>query len=436
MKSVTDLLLAIGVSAACSQAAAQSLLIPDITRQVIMEFDAITGALIDPVAIDLAALTGGLAQNPIEAFEAPNGEIWVSDQTADAIFRISPDGSTYLGTVSAPLDQCRGMAPAGQGALVANSGTGNGAQGDSLVEIDGTGGFVSSTAISDPFDIEPYTHNGVPGYLVSDLFRDDLIFVEGADYSNQTIFHDSNGIAGLDAPRQVHVSRTGRVFAAGTSTPVGVFEFNSAGAQIDFIDVGAIGGLSSVRGVYLLGNGNLLMTAASGVHIYDTVTQTISTELSGVTGFLISIYNGVLCSCANYCAANPNSTGLAGRIYAEGSSVAADNDLALTAFQLPALSFGFFITSRTQGFVANPGGSAGNLCLSGSVGRYVGAGQIQNSGGAGSFSLTLDLTQTPQPLGFVGVMAGDTWNYQAWFRDSVGGVATSNFTDAVAVEFE
>ncbi|MEM8711579.1 MAG: hypothetical protein AAGG01_11545, partial [Planctomycetota bacterium] len=101
----------------------------------------------------------------------------------------------------------------------------------------------------------------------------------------------------------------------------------------------------------------------------------------------------------NYCMANANSTGVAGAIGAEGSTLVADNDITLTASSLPMNAFGFFITSRTQGFTQNPGGSSGNLCLSGETGRYVGSGQIQNTGMAGAFSLTIDLTMIPQPTG-------------------------------------
>jgi hypothetical protein len=50
--------------------------------------------------------------------------------------------------------------------------------------------------------------------------------------------------------------------------------------------------------------------------------------------------------------------------------------------------------------------------------------------------LALDLTQIPQPTGFVSVAAGDTWNFQCWYRDAVGGVATSNFTDGLSVDFQ
>jgi hypothetical protein len=137
----------------------------------------------------------------------------------------------------------------------------------------------------------------------------------------------------------------------------------------------------------------------------------------------------------SYCSANPNSTGSVGSITALGSASAAANALTLSASALPLNSFGFFMTSRTQDFVANPAGSHGNLCLGGAIGRFVGPGQVQNSGLFGSFSLALDLTQQPTPTGPTSVVAGETWSFQAWYRDSVGGQATSNFTNGVAVAF-
>jgi hypothetical protein len=137
----------------------------------------------------------------------------------------------------------------------------------------------------------------------------------------------------------------------------------------------------------------------------------------------------------NYCMANPNSTGSTGVIRAVGSASVAANDVTLEARALPNNAFGFFLTSLAQGFVANAGGSQGNLCLGGSIGRYVGPGQVQNTGMVGGFSLVLDLTQTPTPVGFVAIQAGETWNFQAWHRDAVGGVATSNFTDGLEVLF-
>ncbi len=137
----------------------------------------------------------------------------------------------------------------------------------------------------------------------------------------------------------------------------------------------------------------------------------------------------------NYCAANPNSTGGTSAISADGSRTAASNDLTLTASGLPNNSFGFFIASRTQGFASNPGGSQGNLCLGGAIGRF--QQQIVNSGSGGAFSIQADLTAFPDPsLGTVAVAPGDTWNFQAWHRDAVGGSTTSNFTNGLEITFQ
>ncbi|QDV09160.1 hypothetical protein Poly30_47170 [Planctomycetes bacterium Poly30] len=138
----------------------------------------------------------------------------------------------------------------------------------------------------------------------------------------------------------------------------------------------------------------------------------------------------------NYCSANPNSSGATGAISASGSLAVADNDVTLQATDLPALSFGFFIVSRTQGFVMNPAGSSGNLCLAGAIGRYVGPGQIKNSGTAGQIDLGINLAMIPQPMGFVAAAAGDTWNFQLWHRDSVMGSSTSNFTNGLELTFQ
>jgi hypothetical protein len=131
-----------------------------------------------------------------------------------------------------------------------------------------------------------------------------------------------------------------------------------------------------------------------------------------------------------------NSTGVPGVLRATGSSVVASNNLTLAVSSLPLNAFGFFLTSRTQGFVAQPGGSQGVLCLGGSIGRYVGPGQIKNTGATGSFELVLDLMQTPTPTGPVAILAGETWNFTSWHRDAVGGAATSNFTDGLSLGFQ
>ncbi len=139
----------------------------------------------------------------------------------------------------------------------------------------------------------------------------------------------------------------------------------------------------------------------------------------------------------NYCGPGvPNSTGNPGAISATGSAIVANNNLTLVASNLPNNAFGFFLTSTTQDFVMNPGGSLGHLCLGGAIGRYVGPGQIINSGGSGEIMLLVDLNMHPTPNGLIMVNGGDTWNFQAWHRDFVGGSAVSNFTDGLEITFQ
>ncbi|MEZ6015069.1 MAG: hypothetical protein R3F49_08150 [Planctomycetota bacterium] len=136
-----------------------------------------------------------------------------------------------------------------------------------------------------------------------------------------------------------------------------------------------------------------------------------------------------------YCSVNANSTGQRAAIGATGGASVVANSFGLEASDLPIGSFAYFLTSRTQGFVVAPGGNQGNLCLGGAIGRFVGPGQVQQADGAGAIALQLDLSIQPTPTGPVMVSAGETWSFQAWYRDSVGGAATSNFTGGLAVRF-
>lgn len=139
----------------------------------------------------------------------------------------------------------------------------------------------------------------------------------------------------------------------------------------------------------------------------------------------------------------PNSTGQPGMLLVGGSLVAAADDLTLEASRLPPGSFAFFITSRTVvPPIVNPGGSQGNLCLGGAIGRFVaqvgpvdalGVYRISTDPAAGTHRFSL--TALPQPTGSVPALAGETWHFQCWHRDAVGGVASSNFTDGVSLTF-
>ena len=159
--------------------------------------------------------------------------------------------------------------------------------------------------------------------------------------------------------------------------------------------------------------------------------STVEAGIDGVKVGEITCSPGTIGSI--YCSpAVNNSTGVPGVISASGSVQVASNDVTLVASSLPTNQFGFFLNSLTQGFFVGPG-SQGILCLGGQIGRY--NMPVLSTGALGSMTQVLDLTNTPTPSGSVSILAGETWNFTAWYRD-VNPMPTTNFTDAVSIDFQ
>ena len=134
------------------------------------------------------------------------------------------------------------------------------------------------------------------------------------------------------------------------------------------------------------------------------------------------------------CPGEANSTGLGADLGMTGSAVAAANALTLDVSSLPQSSLGFVIHSEGAGFLPNPGGSQGNICIaSDPVGRF--NSDVLDSGMTGSVSFSPDLTALPFPAGSASAVAGETRYFQYWYRDLMGGAATSNFSSAESVTF-
>lgn len=129
------------------------------------------------------------------------------------------------------------------------------------------------------------------------------------------------------------------------------------------------------------------------------------------------------------CAANVNTSGAAASIRAVGSTSVTENDVVLYVQNAPSFTFGIFATSRDGGLIPNVAGSAGNLCLGGAIGRLSMVPSLSSAGG--DFALRIDTSQMPMGSMYVPIAVGETWRYQAWFRD--GG--TSNQSDAIAITF-
>jgi hypothetical protein len=138
----------------------------------------------------------------------------------------------------------------------------------------------------------------------------------------------------------------------------------------------------------------------------------------------------------SYCGpAVPNSTGSPATIQALGPRLVSADNITLRADQIPANSLTLLLASRTQGNATGVGGGQGTLCLGGSIGRFFGPGQVRIAGADQSATLQLTLGDLPQPNGSVAGMAGESWNFQAWYRDANPGL-TSNLTDAVEVTLQ
>ncbi len=132
------------------------------------------------------------------------------------------------------------------------------------------------------------------------------------------------------------------------------------------------------------------------------------------------------------CTSQPNSfDGTGARLEAVGSFAAADNALMLFGEGVPPGQFGMLLIGKGSTQVMPPG-SSGLLCISGApIGRF--NHQILTADMAGILGpFTPDLSSLPNPPGGT-VMAGDKWNFQAWFRDAGN---TSNFTDALRITFQ
>ncbi len=175
-----------------------------------------------------------------------------------------------------------------------------------------------------------------------------------------------------------------------------------------------------------VGGGISLQCDASGFFTYLSQTNSATMNLSGSV-------DGTWTPDAPqaYCEANPNSTGGVSEIAFLGSQSIADDDVTLQTSGLPANKFAYYLVSATDGFIANAPGSQGNICLSGTIGRYTSL--IGQSTGAGLFTRSVGTSNIPV-IPPASISPGETWYYQLWHRD-FDPTPTSNFSRGLAVTF-
>ncbi|MBN1297442.1 hypothetical protein JXA80_11725 [bacterium] len=246
--------------------AAPVLLIPDSTSDTVGKYDPQTGVYLG----DLITGYSGFS-TPINAIQGPDGNIYVSDQVADAVFVFDVNG-TYLQTYADATDglnNIRGIDFFGTKLYVTS--------GDGFVAVF-SGPHVRDPDFindgSDPFDI----------YFVDDgsaLVADIVGTTDNVRYylPDGTFSHI---IFSVNFPEQIQKLPDGSFINASFSAGViSNFDLTALMTQVPF---------ASGRGVFRLGNGNLIATNGDGVFELDFVTGAqISTLRSGVSARFIEV---------------------------------------------------------------------------------------------------------------------------------------------------
>lgn len=264
------------VASAAVSASGQYLMIPDSSADRIMLFSAQDGSLVNQNFIVDAGGSPYDFNTPKDAIQVGN-EIWVSDQISDAIFRFTASLTpTYIATISGGMDNLRGMGQLGSRVYVSNAGTANGAPGAAVIVYNTSGVFQFSFPYPDPFDCTEL--NG--RILVCDGTGDDITSF-APDGTGPVVFHPSTGVGDVNFPEQITVANTGpsgakEVWVAGFTSPSGVYRYDVNGALVAYYAV--TGGM---RGVAVLGNGNVLCTEGATVKYFTPPSITATVVVTG-----------------------------------------------------------------------------------------------------------------------------------------------------------
>ena len=255
------------------------LMVVESTNDKVMLFNPANGDLVDANFIVDAANFN----TPIEALLSTSLTVLTSNQIGDNVVIHDTAGSflsVFYGGNTAILDNIRGTAftPGFSSLLVT---VGGGANTDAVAQFDLSGSYLGN-----------FIANGAGGLLspFDIVFRTNDCLVAGIN-SDAVHRYDLSGgplgifASGISFPEQIEFLPNGNVLVVNFSTPnSGVIVYDSLGTQL-----GVFAGVTGNRGVYALGNGNILTTNGAGVHEIDGTTGAlIRTIVAGVSGRFIS----------------------------------------------------------------------------------------------------------------------------------------------------
>jgi uncharacterized repeat protein (TIGR02543 family) len=261
------------------------LLMPHSGTKAVVSFDPHTGNVLNPTFFPADEVNIG---TPIKLIWNYNGtSMFISDQVKKLVLQYSPTGE-YQGIFAPPggpddaiMSNVRGIFIRQNGNLLVS--VSGGANMHSVIQFSPTGEYLGqfiaagAGGLDNPWDI-----------VYRQDFNDYLVSASGN--GGQVLRYDPNGAflgvftSGVNFPQQMHLLSDGNLLVATFSSPSGLYEFNSSGVQVGYYGV-----VGSLRGVHELGNGNILVTNASGVHEINRQNQQISTKLTGQSRWITHI---------------------------------------------------------------------------------------------------------------------------------------------------
>lgn len=252
----------------------QVLLIPDSNADVVAMFDPYDGTYWGDFIVDDPTGINYDFQTPINAMQiTPGGPVLVSDQLSDAVYGFDSAGNfMYVVGDATDLNNVRGIDFRDDTVYVTS--------GDDYVAMfNAPGSFVGYFIQdgTDPFDI----------MFIDEVESGSALYCDIQGTTDNVRHYHADGtllaeLFPINFPEQVQVDilNPGYYFVAGFTTD-SIFQFTIDGTVTNkwYLNGG--------RGVFRLGNGNLIVTDGTGVHEMDAATGAIiETEYSGSGRFI------------------------------------------------------------------------------------------------------------------------------------------------------
>ncbi|MBS1701587.1 MAG: PEP-CTERM sorting domain-containing protein [Armatimonadetes bacterium] len=272
MKSTATFLLTIGLASASF--AQSAVIMPDDVNNRLVSFDPFDGSLLNTEMFSLAG------NQPVQAMQVGN-EIWVTEELGNRISRWSMTGNP-LGEITGGLQYSYGMAEIGGNVYVCNSGNGTGSLGIGIVEFDTAGNFLNyfDTPASQPLSILNYKG----AMLVGSNHQDDDMYVYGLDGTAIGTFHNGSD---TNLVEQMAYNMDGKILAAcHNGGKIAIMSPDDGSFLTSF------GPDTGERGVYQLGNGNILFSDNDGAYVYNPNTFKWNQVYAG-SGRYFSLVNPV-----------------------------------------------------------------------------------------------------------------------------------------------